>query len=408
MKGVARLFLVFLVFIMLAAAAVISGLSLAIWDTDSTVQEVYAMAFLDEASYIARLDAVGTDPEEKEVIEIKDSDIKEYKDAVQISSGDINKPITEELSDGIGTIKYADSGKNVRDFASDGEIGSLVNANDEQQKQDEESSEEQTDQPDISDESQNDKERKPLVITADISNITKVVRAGDEKDSLTNLPVEIPELTKPAVDVDPTVDYPLPFTEVGLSYFDDALFIGDSRVAGLATNSSTNATFYAVPSFQVYKYKTFKVVQTPEGKVPIFDAMPYDRFTKIYIKVGLNELGSVSDEPFLEAYESLINDLRVMQPRAIIYIQAILPVTQVKSMTDRVHCNENIARRNENLKSFAELMKCYYVDVGPYFADETGALREDLAADGIHMYGKYMPEWIDALSKQAVAWPPEE
>ena len=54
-------------------------------------------------------------------------------------------------------------------------------------------------------------------------------------------------------NIDPTANYPLPFTEVDLSYFDDALFIGDSRVAGLAMNSGTNATFYAVTSFQLYR-----------------------------------------------------------------------------------------------------------------------------------------------------------
>ena len=252
------------------------------------------------------------------------------------------------------------------------------------------------------------KEKVPIRITAEISGIETIVRAGDSESETVN-EIKIPEQPKVTNEnIDPLKDYPLPYEEVDLSYFDDALFIGDSRVAGLAMNSGTNATFYAVTSFQLYRYKTFKVVQTPSGKVPIFDAMPYDKFTKIYIKVGLNELGSVTDEPFFDAYTSLINDLRVMQPRAIIYIQAILPVTQVKSQTDRVHCNENIKKRNENLKSFAELMKCYYVDVGPYFADETGALKAETTADGIHMYSKYMPMWIDALRKQAVKWPPAE
>lgn len=368
MKGTFRVLSVILALILLTCVAVMAGLSLAIWDTDSTVTEVYALAF-PKKEIIA----------DKQVIEIADSNIGEIK--------------------GFEPPKFEDKGGNIKDLAENGGVKGLVNSepNDAEEPEQAEEIEESTKE-----------EREPLAITAEISGIEKVVRAGAEDDSIVNeFPAPVQEIASNNENIDPTADYPLPFTEVDLSYFDDALFIGDSRVAGLAMNSGTNATFYAVTSFQLYKYKTFKVVQTPNGKVPIFDVMPYDKFTKIYIKVGLNELGSVTDEPFIEAYTSLINDLRAMQPRAIIYLQAILPVTQVKSQTDRVHCNENIIKRNENIKSFAELMKCYYVDAGPYFADETGALRAETTADGIHMYSKYMPQWIDALRKQAVIWPPE-
>ncbi|MDO4187465.1 MAG: GDSL-type esterase/lipase family protein [Lachnospiraceae bacterium] len=372
MKETARTFTILLALILLAFIAAGAGLFLAMWDTNSTVNEVYEMAFPN------RIIVADT-----QTIEFESSDLNVLK--------------------GFEPPKFEDKGGNIKELTDNGGVKGLMSAS---------KDETETEQSDVEEEEketpvEKEEERAPLAITSEISGIEKVVRAGDEGDTLVNSlpsPAQVSEVS--AENIDPMADYPLPYTEVDLSYFDDALFIGDSRVAGLAMNSGTNATFYAVTSFQLYKYKTFKVVQTPNGKVPIFDVMPYDKFTKIYIKVGLNELGTVTDEPFIEAYTSFINDLRAMQPRAIIYIQAILPVTQVKSQTDRVHCNENILKRNENLKSFAELMKCYYVDAGPYFADETGALKAETTADGIHMYSKYMPQWIDALSKQAVIWPP--
>ena len=373
-----------LALVLLALIAAVAGMGLAIWDTGSSVKEVYSLAFNDTSKVVVA---------EKKTITIDENPITGLTD-------DIDADTTSEAK---GTVK---------ELSEQGGIKSVINITDEDGEENADEADDTSDNSDASIEEINkteeSEEREPIRITAEISGVGTVVRAGDSESETIN-EIKVPEQPKTTNEnIDPLKDYPLPYEEVDLSYFDDALFIGDSRVAGLAMNSGTNATFYAVTSFQLYRYKTFKVVQTPSGKVPIFDAMPYDKFTKIYIKVGLNELGSVTDEPFLDAYTSLINDLRVMQPRAIIYIQAILPVTQVKSQTDRVHCNENIKKRNENLKSFAELMKCYYVDVGPYFADETGALKADTTADGIHMYSKYMPMWIDALRKQAVKWPPAE
>ena len=375
MKSKFKAIYITLALVLLALIATFAGIGLAIWDTGSSVKEVYSLAFNDTGKVVVA---------EKKTIEIEENPITGLKDDIE--------PDTSSEAKG-----------NVKQLSEQGGIKSIINNTGEKAENTDEETVENTENT-----IEEVKEKEPIRITAEISGIETIVRAGDSESETVN-EIKIPEQPKVTNEnIDPLKDYPLPYEEVNLSYFDDALFIGDSRVAGLAMNSGTNATFYAVTSFQLYRYKTFKVVQTPSGKVPIFDAMPYDKFTKIYIKVGLNELGSVTDEPFFDAYTSLINDLRVMQPRAIIYIQAILPVTQVKSQTDRVHCNENIKKRNENLKSFAELMKCYYVDVGPYFADETGALKAETTADGIHMYSKYMPMWIDALRKQAVKWPPAE
>lgn len=375
MKGKLRAVSVIAALVVLLIVAISAGFCLAVWDTESSVSEVFSLASAGKSNVVIA---------QKQTIEIEDKDLSSLK--------------TDSLTaDGKGKIDG-----DITSIKENGGISQIANSKPENVEDKAEESEEEQE------EELQEKEKTPLRITAEISGIATVVRAGDAEAEVVN-EIPIPQAvaaSEAAQNIDPLADYPLPYTEVDGSYFDDALFIGDSRVAGLAMNSGTNATFFAVTSFQLYKYKTFKVVQTSEGKVPIFDAMPYDRFTKIYIKVGLNELGSVTDEPFLNCYKSFIEELRMMQPRAIIYIQAILPVTQVKSQTDRVHCNENITKRNANLKSFAELMKCYYVDAGPYFADETGALKAETTADGIHMYSKYMPQWIDALRQQAVVWPP--
>ncbi len=221
-------------------------------------------------------------------------------------------------------------------------------------------------------------------------------KAGSEDEIVTMEEGEAP----PALD--PTANYPLPFTKVDESYFTDALFIGDSRLQGFGFWSGLPATYYCATGFQLYKYDTTKVVQTENGKVPIFDAMPYDAFTKIYIKVGLNELGYGTEENFEKKYAELIAKLREYEPRAVIYVHGILPVTAAKSEKDKAHNNPNILVRNASLEKFAKTQKAYYLDAGPALAAEDGSLRPEITGDGIHLKPEYMKIWREYLCEHAI------
>lgn len=243
---------------------------------------------------------------------------------------------------------------------------------------------------------------EPAVITAEIAGIKQVIKAGTNEVVAINNGMQTGSGASNVKVLDPMQGYPRPYEEVDMSYFEDALFIGDSRMQGLGMYSNLPATFYAATAFQLFNFRTANIVQTPNGKVPILTAIPFDAFTKIYIKVGLNELGCASETKFIEDYQELITGLRLMEPRAIIYIHAVLPVTAAKSQTDGVHNNPNITKRNELLKNFADANSCYFIDVKDAVADETGALVKGSAPDGIHMYGKYMGPWVEYLRTHAV------
>lgn len=229
-------------------------------------------------------------------------------------------------------------------------------------------------------------------IASDTEGLTKA-GSGDEIEANDE---EVPTI------LDPMADYPRPFTTVDESYFKDALFIGDSRLQGFGFWSGLPATYYCATGFALYKYDSTKVVQTENGKVPIFDAMPYDAFTKIYIKVGLNELGYGTEENFENKYAELIAKLREYEPRAIIYVHAILPVTAAKSSSDKAHNNPNILVRNASLEKFAKEQKAYFLDAGPALSDEEGNLRPEMTSDGIHLKPEYMKIWRQYLCEHAV------
>ena len=235
-----------------------------------------------------------------------------------------------------------------------------------------------------------------LTISADTDGVDSITKAGSSDEIELAGDDEIPEV------LDPLADYPVPFTTVDESYFTDALFIGDSRLQGFGFWSGIPATYYCATGFHVYKYETTKVVQTENGKVPIFEAMPYDAFTKVYIKVGLNELGYGTEENFEKTYAELIAKIREYEPRAIIFVHAILPVTAEKSNNDKAHNNANIAVRNAALEQFAKDQKAYFIDAGPALSDDEGNLRPEMTSDGIHLKPEYMKLWRDYLCEHGV------
>lgn len=235
-----------------------------------------------------------------------------------------------------------------------------------------------------------------LTISADTDGVESITKAGSSDEIELAGDDETPEV------LDPLADYPVPFTTVDESYFTDALFIGDSRLQGFGFWSGIPATYYCATGFHVYKYETTNVVQTENGKVPIFEAMPYDAFTKVYIKVGLNELGYGTEENFEKTYAELIAKIREYEPRAIIFVHAILPVTAEKSNSDKAHNNANIAARNAALEQFAREQKAYFIDAGPALSDEEGNLRPEMTSDGIHLKPEYMKLWRDFLCEHGV------
>ena len=235
-----------------------------------------------------------------------------------------------------------------------------------------------------------------LTISADTDGVESITKAGSSDEIELAGDDEIPEV------LDPLADYPVPFTTVDESYFTDALFIGDSRLQGFGFWSGIPATYYCATGFHVYKYETTNVVQTENGKVPIFEAMPYDAFTKVYIKVGLNELGYGTEENFEKTYAELIAKIREYEPRAIIFVHAILPVTAEKSNTDKAHNNANIAAGNAALEQFAKEQKAYFIDAGPALSDAEGNLRPEMTSDGIHLKPEYMKLWRDFLCEHGV------
>ncbi|MDE5892860.1 MAG: acylhydrolase [Acetatifactor sp.] len=196
------------------------------------------------------------------------------------------------------------------------------------------------------------------------------------------------------------------FGRVEDDYFEDALFLGDSRTVGMQQYGGLGdiATFYASTGMTIYKLFSVEIVELPDQseKVTIEEALQHQSFAKIYIMVGINEMGTGTVERFTEAYRAVVERLQELQPDAIIYIQGILKVTTARSEKGDYINNEGIEARNEALSQLADGEKVFYLDVNPAVCDEDGGLIKDYTSDGVHLKAKYISLWKEYLKDNAV------
>lgn len=191
-------------------------------------------------------------------------------------------------------------------------------------------------------------------------------------------------------------------------YFSDAVFIGDSRTVGLYEYGGLEeiTTFYASKGLTIYKLFSSEIVEVPgqRQKQSIEEALQENQFKKIYLMVGINEMGTGTVETFAEAYGEVVEHLLELQPDAIIYIQGILKVSTERSDKGDYINNEGIVARNEMIAQLADNRRIFYLDVNPLVCDDTGGMEPSYTFDGVHLKAQYMDIWKDYLKTHAVSF----
>ncbi len=216
-------------------------------------------------------------------------------------------------------------------------------------------------------------------------------------------PAETPE-----DETEPHWEQTYAFEPVTEEYFNDALFIGDSRMVGLEDYAgiADRATFYARTSLTVWQIfaepKAFVEDKETGRKLTIEEALQKERFGKIYIMVGINELGRGTVESFAKEYENVINRLQELQPEAIIFIQGIMHVGEEKNNTDPIFNNTNIDARNNAISMLANNSNIFYVDGNPEVCDENGNLKKEWSYDQVHLLGVYYNNWKEFLLTKGI------
>lgn len=196
---------------------------------------------------------------------------------------------------------------------------------------------------------------------------------------------------------------PREFVTVDESYFDDAVFIGDSRTVGLHDYSGLDkATFYATVGLNVYDMWKEDFCEVNGQKVTLEEALSAQTFKKVYFQIGINEMGRGTLDSFMEAYSASVEKFKQLQPDAIIFVQGIMRVAGKKSATDEIFNNPGINARNERIAQLADGQTIFYIDVNEVVCDEQGNLREDLTFDQLHLYGSKYDIWVEFLKSKGI------
>lgn len=214
--------------------------------------------------------------------------------------------------------------------------------------------------------------------------------------------------TPDGTPVDPALAPPTPtaavesvytFVSSDASYFDDALFIGDSRTVGIEEYGTlTNADYFCSVGMM-----SSKIDEEYINGMNFDQLIDSKQYGKIYLMLGINEVGN-DFQYTLTQYRAVVERLKAHQPDAIIYVQGNLHVSA--SAQTNVISNERINYLNSLIESLADNKKVFYIDINEVYDDAYGCLTEEYTSDGVHPLAMYYKQWCDWLCTKTISAAP--
>ena len=168
-------------------------------------------------------------------------------------------------------------------------------------------------------------------------------------------------------------------------YFDSCMFAGDSLVVGLGTYGIIPEERIAAGiGMNVMSINEKPLVNADGSEIMAADKINSNAPENLYILLGLNMLGSYTEEQLLAAYGDFVDSISDDVQK--IYVISVPPVTAAReSSEENPIMNTDIDSFNSELLKFANNRCLYYVDVNSSLKGSDGRLPEEYAeADGIH------------------------
>lgn len=225
-----------------------------------------------------------------------------------------------------------------------------------------------------------------------------------EPDVTTDPPTELP--TEPVKPEEPTFDFQ--GVPVDSGWFDDVLFVGDSRVDDLKVFARNgNADYFADVGMTVFTVNSKTLSDKSFPAMKFAELLEYKQYGKIYLAFGINETGWPL-QAFKLKYKALIEQIRTAQPNAVIIVQSIIPTTKAAAEKEWDYLNlDNINAMNQFIRSLDNGTDIFFVDPNPYFTNSEGYLYSSITGDGWHpKYAGYckLRDWISyAVSELGIS-----
>ena len=232
-------------------------------------------------------------------------------------------------------------------------------------------------------------------------------------------PADPPDVSSSPIARPSAPSGPVPEGEdVGNDWFADAVFLGDSRTDGLRLYSGIKgATFICHTGLSVFTIGKNACIKDEDGeKITAMDALAKQQYAKVYLMLGVNELGYTTTS-FLKSYTELVEQIKALQPGAAIYLQTLIPINETiaySNGTNRGINNAKLKEFNEVITHVAQEEGVFLVDVDAPFWSEEGCLAAENTGDGVHLTRAGYEAWYAYLRTHtgdpfsSAGLPPEE
>lgn len=177
------------------------------------------------------------------------------------------------------------------------------------------------------------------------------------------------------------------------------VFIGDSFTDGLRLYCGIDQNS-VICSNSMTAYSALNRTYSVGGKVQkVSAAAAAAAPDAIFVMLGTNDLaGGYSTKKFAANYTSLVEALKKARPGAKLYVQSVLPVTQVYDARGGAVDNEAIRSYNSALEAMCKSEGVTYADVSSVLAGADGYLPSDSSTDGLHLKKAAYTRWLSYLA----------
>ena len=189
---------------------------------------------------------------------------------------------------------------------------------------------------------------------------------------------------------------------VDASFFDDAVFIGDSVTLKLSYYAASSgklgkAQFLTRGSYGVAHSVMDSMLLTYQGQdMKVEQAINATGATKVFLMMGMNDIGLYGVDGTIENWGKLIDRMEKNCPNVTIYIQSMTPIWTGGEIGDLN--NVNMDAYNAKLEIFAKNEGVDFIDVAPYMKDSTGGMATRYCSDNyVHVTDQGAAAWIRVL-----------
>ena len=209
----------------------------------------------------------------------------------------------------------------------------------------------------------------------------------------------------------PVYEFGVPVEESGPvaddSFFDNAVFLGDSRTEGLELFSGLkHGVFYWARGMSVFRAddEEYRFFSVGGEDLTLLGTLRTRSFDAVYIMLGVNELG-YSAGRYEAGLSRLVDKVIEAQPEAVVYLQLMPPlndaVCRANGLADYIN-NDNLRKFNEAIQRVAAEKKVALLNTAEAYTGPDGQLPAELTRDGCHFTYKEYSRWADYLRSHVI------